>query len=64
MYLDKIDADTKKDNEESMKNILVAFGQNQYAQSGYPADIGEINSYYLHSVLKCWRCYWKSICST
>ncbi len=40
MYLDKIDADTKKDNEESMKNILVAFGQNQYAQSGYPADIG------------------------
>lgn len=40
LYLDQIDAKTKKSNEESMKNMLVAFSQNQYAQSGYPAEIG------------------------
>lgn len=39
-YYDKIDKETHASNETSMKNMIVSFGQNQYAGNGYPASIG------------------------
>lgn len=39
-YYSEIDKDEHKANEEQMKQMIVAFGQNQYAANGYPASIG------------------------
>ncbi|MGI6781246.1 MAG: hypothetical protein ACOX56_00165 [Acholeplasmataceae bacterium] len=39
-YYDKIDKETHEANETSIKNMLTAFSQNQYATSNFPAEMG------------------------
>ena len=39
-YYDKITKEEHESNETQMKNMILSFGQNQFAANGYPASIG------------------------